>query len=67
MPGASVTARNEGTGFARTDTTTTDTGDYLLTQLPPGRYTVSAELTGFKTAQQARRRGQRRQPSDAAA
>lgn len=49
VPGASVTARNEGTGFTRT-TISGGTGDYLLTLLPPGRYTVKAELQGFKTA-----------------
>jgi hypothetical protein len=49
VPGTTVTARNEGTGFTRV-AVTNNTGDYLLTQLPPGRYTVTAELTGFKTA-----------------
>jgi hypothetical protein len=49
IPGATVTARNEGTGQTRT-AVTGSTGDYTLTQLPPGAYTVSAELTGFKKA-----------------
>ncbi len=48
VPGTTVTARNEGTGFTRV-AVTNNTGDYLLSQLPPGRYTVTAELTGFKT------------------
>src|SRR5688572_28074463 len=47
VPGAAVTVRNEGTGLTRT-TTSGDQGDYTLTQLPPGSYTVTAELSGFK-------------------
>ena len=49
VPGATVVARNEGTGLTRQTTTDSD-GDYTLTQLPPGTYAVSAELTGFKRA-----------------
>lgn len=48
VPGTTVTARNEGTGLTRV-ATTNNTGDYVLAQLPPGRYTVTAELTGFRT------------------
>jgi hypothetical protein len=47
LPGVAVTARNDGTNFTRT-TTSTDAGEYVLTLLPPGRYTVTAELSGFK-------------------
>lgn len=49
VPGATVTARNEDTGLTRT-TPTNSVGDYTVTQLPPGTYTVSAELSGFKKA-----------------
>ncbi len=49
VPGATVMARNEGTGLTRTAVTNT-VGDYTITQLPPGPYTVSVELTGFKKA-----------------
>ncbi len=49
IPGATVTARNEGTGLTRT-AATGSTGDYTLTLLPAGTYTVSAELAGFKKA-----------------
>ncbi len=49
LPGATVTARSEATGLTRT-ATTGGGGEYTLTQLPPGPYTVSAELTGFNKA-----------------
>jgi hypothetical protein len=49
VPGATVAAQNEGTGLSRQSTTNTY-GEYTLTQLPPGAYTVSAELAGFKKA-----------------
>ena len=49
VPGATVSAVNPATGFTRSSVTN-DTGDYTITLLPPGRYTVSAELTGFKKA-----------------
>lgn len=49
VPGATVTALLEATGFSRS-TTTSPMGDYLLTLLPPGRYTLSAELQGFRKA-----------------
>ena len=42
-------ARNADTGFQRS-ATTNDTGDFIITLLPPGRYTVSAERQGFKKA-----------------
>jgi hypothetical protein len=49
LPGASVVARNEGTGLTR-QTVTNAAGQYTLTQLPPGTYSLSAEMTGFKKA-----------------
>src|SRR5688572_32761724 len=49
VPGATVSARHEHTGLTRS-TTTGAGGEYTLTQLPPGPYTVSAELTGFNKA-----------------
>ena len=48
VAGTTVTARQDGTGFSRATKTNTS-GEYLLTQLPPGKYTLTAELTGFKT------------------
>ena len=49
VPGVTVTALNEETRLSRTATTNA-MGEYTLPLLPPGLYTVSAELTGFKKA-----------------
>jgi hypothetical protein len=49
LPGATVTATNEDTGLVRT-TVTNAAGVYSVPELPVGRYNVSAELQGFKTA-----------------
>ena len=46
LPGASVTITNPATGDTRTQVTT-DTGDYVFTLLPIGRYTLKVELPGF--------------------
>lgn len=48
LPGATITARNDETGLTRTAVTEAS-GDYRLPALPPGRYTVTAELQGFTT------------------
>ena len=45
---AKVTIVNEGTGLTRTVTTDAN-GEYTAPSLPTGRYTVMAEITGFKT------------------
>jgi hypothetical protein len=47
MPGATVTLTNAGTGLVRT-LTTDAAGEYTAPSLPTGKYTVSAELSGFK-------------------
>lgn len=44
---ARVTALNTATGTSRTATATA-TGEYQISALPPGEYTVSAEHGGFK-------------------
>ena len=49
VPNASVTARNQATGQART-TTTNEQGDYTLTDLPAGTYEMSVEARGFSKA-----------------
>ena len=46
VPGASVTARNAGTGLERS-TTTDDRGFYRVILLPLGRYTVTVRAQGF--------------------
>ncbi|HYT75330.1 MAG TPA: carboxypeptidase regulatory-like domain-containing protein, partial [Vicinamibacterales bacterium] len=46
--GAKVTVVNEGTGLTRT-VSTDGNGEYTFPSLPTGRYTVMAEVTGFKT------------------
>lgn len=50
VPGATVTARNQGTDVTR-EVVTDQTGHYVLPLLPIGRYTVSAALSGFRTAE----------------
>jgi Carboxypeptidase regulatory-like domain len=45
---AKVTIVNEGTGLTRT-VTADDQGEYTAPSLPTGYYTVTAEVTGFKT------------------
>ena len=46
VPGASVTATNQQTGFERT-TTSDDQGLFTISFLPPGAYTVRANASGF--------------------
>jgi outer membrane receptor protein involved in Fe transport len=48
IPGATVTARNTETGFTRT-AVTDGQGEYRLPSLPPGKYAVTCELSGFST------------------
>src|SRR5262245_19428294 len=47
-PSAKVTVVNEGTGLTRTMTADSN-GEYVFPSLPTGRYTVMAEVDGFKT------------------
>src|SRR5690242_3601006 len=47
VPGASVTVRNNATSTVRT-ATTGDNGTFLLTEVDPGTYTVTVEISGFK-------------------
>jgi hypothetical protein len=49
VPGATVTLTNTGTGLSRT-VVTDSAGEYTLPQLPTGKYKMTAELPGFKTA-----------------
>ena len=47
IPGVTVTATNDGTGISYTSLTN-DTGLYVFVTLPPGNYTLTCELQGFK-------------------
>src|SRR5882757_4564153 len=47
VPGAKITATENETG-AKFNTVTNADGTYVLPFLPPGPYTLSAELSGFK-------------------
>src|SRR5205807_2282305 len=47
VPNAAVTATNAGTGLSRA-TVSSVMGDYQITSLPPGDYTVTAEKSGFQ-------------------
>ena len=49
VPGAMVTATNQGTNIARS-VQSSGTGDYSVLNLLPGTYDVTVEMDGFKTA-----------------
>lgn len=46
LPGATITVRNAGSGQLRT-ATADSRGVFRIVGLPPGRYEISAELSGF--------------------
>src|SRR5262245_9173609 len=48
VPGAAVTAKNLDTNLTR-ETTAGEDGSYLMAQLPPGNYEVTAVADGFST------------------
>ena len=48
LPNAAITVTDASKGFSRT-TTSDATGNYLVLQLPPGTYSVSASASGFNT------------------
>src|SRR5258706_14887987 len=49
VAGANVHTVNQNTGASR-DTVTSDEGVYRIAELPPGRYTLTVQLTGFKSS-----------------
>ena len=52
VPNAKITVKGTTTGFVRT-ATTGSSGSYSITNLQPAEYTVTAEVSGFATLQQA--------------
>ena len=52
VTGAKVRVTNVGTNVSRT-TLTDSSGDYVVTELPPGTYTLTGEHEGFKRTEQA--------------
>lgn len=48
VPGVTITARNQATGFTRA-TVSNSYGSYRLDELIPGNYSVTAGRTGFQT------------------
>jgi hypothetical protein len=50
VAGATVTLTNQATGY-HADVPAGVAGDYMASNLPPGKYTVKAAATGFKTAE----------------
>jgi hypothetical protein len=50
IPGATITLINNGTGAQRT-TTTNDSGDWSIPNIPPANYKLRIEKPGFKVAQ----------------
>jgi carboxypeptidase family protein len=59
LPGVTVTLKNDATGVAVTAVSDTG-GRYLFDFVEPGMYSVTAELTGFKTGEQKNVRMQQR-------
>src|SRR6266704_1759982 len=47
LPGATVTLASPAIGVTRT-TTSDEHGNFVALQLPPGTYTVSVQMSGFK-------------------
>src|SRR5262249_35330528 len=47
VPGAKVGVRNEGTGITR-EAIANDAGNYTVSNIPAGTYTVTVEASGFK-------------------
>ena len=52
IPGATISVVNTDTGLSRV-VPADERGDYLLAQLPVGKYTLTAELKGFRKEQRA--------------
>ena len=48
LPGVTVEAKNQDTGFTTSAVSGSD-GGFRLLNLPPGKYTITASLSGFNT------------------
>ena len=48
VPGATITATHQGTGVPR-EATTDERGEFVISAMPTGPYSVRIALTGFKT------------------
>src|SRR5262245_27531911 len=59
LPGVSVTLRNDATGVSSTFVTN-EVGHYIFDFVDPGQYSITAELPGFKKAEQKNVRVQQR-------
>jgi hypothetical protein len=51
LPGVIVTVSNPSTGFSRGEATESD-GGYSIAGIPPGTYTVTYQMSGFKAVEQ---------------
>ncbi|HXK01435.1 MAG TPA: TonB-dependent receptor [Verrucomicrobiae bacterium] len=49
IPGATVTVANQDTGY-QAEVPTGQSGDYVVPNIPPGKYTITVNATGFKAA-----------------
>jgi hypothetical protein len=47
IPAAKVNVKNEGTGISR-DTTTNSNGNYTVSNIPAGTYSITVEASGFR-------------------
>jgi outer membrane receptor protein involved in Fe transport len=52
LPGTNITLTEESTGLVR-EVVSTATGRFVITAVPPGVYTIKAELSGFQTQTRA--------------
>ena len=52
LPNAAVTAMNAATNVIAREARTGGSGEYVMTLLPPGNYTVTVEAPGFRKLQQ---------------